>query len=240
MRKIFALSILFTVLLSQLSAQTVTVYDSFNATKTIDPKRDQKSSVNNNVQWNYTLLTRGALAFTYERRINDYLSFEVGAGPTLYYDFAFLLVNESFRNSMGMDEFFGRDGDLKHQYSPGLFLSGAAKIYPKQMDSFEGFYVAPTYRYRTYNFTTTATDWGYGSAANREYSHKRSLKSTDMAFIVGYQWETWSELIISTYFGVGWSMKSYDMIDSEQPSRMVKVEEGLPIFMYGATFGFAF
>ena len=233
MRKLFTLFLLFTALSLQLTAQSVTVYDAFNATKTIDPKKSKGSSTNNNLQWNYSLLARGAFAFTYERRINDYLGAEIGAGPTLFYDFTNYIFSSDF-----MDSF---DNGEKNSYSPGIFLSATAKVYPKQMNDFEGFYMAPTFRYRTYNYKSTFSNWDYDSHEDIEYSRKRSLKTTDVAFVVGYQWESWWEIMFSSYFGFGWTMKSYDKIDYDNPAKPTKkVTDSGPLFLIGASVGFTF
>jgi|GEM_PF-1657717 len=232
MRRIFMLILFFAVLSSQITAQTVTVYDTFDATRTVDTKNTK--SDHNNLQWNYSLLTRGAFVFTYERKINNYLGLEAGAGPTLYYDFFYYLFSEEFQNSLEW-------GDIeKNEYKPGLFLSAAAKIYPKQMVDFEGFYAAPTFRYRTYNYTTTFSDWDYRPFADPPRSYNRSLKTTDAVFIVGYQWESWWEVMINSYFGFGWTTRSYDRIDRVSPTTMTRVTDSGPLFVIGASLGFTF
>jgi len=241
MRTIFTLSLFLTVLSLYSTAQTVIVYDAFNATRTVDPQKDVRENSNyNNIKWNFSLLNRGVFALTYERKINDYFSFEVGAGPTYYYDFSYFIFNESFQNSLDVW------GD-KNEYGPGLFLSAAPKFYPKKMDSFNGFFISPTYRYRTYNYTTTRAGWDDHLYYNsKEQTYKRSLKSTDLAFIVGFQWESLKEVVFSTYFGVGWAMKTYDNITYYDgpflPNETVleTVNEGLPLLLIGMTVGFAF
>jgi len=231
MRKIFISILFFTILFSQITAQTVTVYDAFNATRTVDPKNTKSDQ--NNLQWNYSLLTRGAFVFTYERKINDYLGVEIGAGPTMYYDFSYYIFSTDFQNSL--------EGDSKNSYNIGMFLSAAAKIYPKQMVDFEGFYAAPTFRYRTYNYITTVSSWDDWGIDLIEYSHKRSLKATDMAFIVGYQWESWWEVTLNSYFGFGWTMRSYDKIDYDHPVNPAKkVNSSGPLFILGASLGITF
>ncbi len=77
MKKII-LSVLFSAFIfSSATAQTVTVYDAFDAKQTIDPKN--KKEEKNYLQWNLSLLGRGAFVFEYERKINNYLGIQVGA-----------------------------------------------------------------------------------------------------------------------------------------------------------------
>jgi hypothetical protein len=220
----------FIAVLTGISAQSVTVYDAYNANKTVDAK-NVSSSIANNLQWNFSLLNRGAFVFTYERKLNEYLGVEIGAGPTLFKDPFFDLFNDE------IDIFGGYNSKNKM----GLFLSGAAKIYPKQMTDFEGFYVAPTFRFRSYKSESTAIDYASSAEVSDKYTLSYSMK--DMAFIVGYQYEGWSEIMWNFYAGFVWTDTKYDWIeltyDTHQYS-VQKIHDSGPGILIGASIGFTF
>jgi hypothetical protein len=216
-KKIYLFLLLLTVSFS-LAAQTVVVYDAFDASTTIKPENAKRDK--NFVQWDIFALGRGAFVLDYERKINNYLGIQVAAGPT------FLDLSLD-----GLDQLFESDVN----YKAGLYVGGALKIYPKEMFDFEGVYVSPTVRYRTYK---------------RQYSGETDFltkKVTDFALIVGYQYESWSYVTWNWFAGFGWSLKnSVDRIeewDNNSNSYSVSyepVKKNGPLFIIGTSLGFTF
>ena len=227
MKKNLLLLLILTISLSSV-AQTVTIYDAYNTDRSIN-KSDIKPSINNYVQWNLSMLARGAFLLTYERRINDYFGVEVGAGPTLLDPF-FYVKHDIF------DDPFGSDEGTKLKV--GYMLSVTPKLYPKKMVDFEGFYVAPSIRYRRYNYEQSISyDHHYNTIPTQTFS--QSLKAVDYAFIVGYQYELWSEITWNTYIGMAWSNRTFDTIDKEK-MRPVQEKDSGPLFLLGWSLGFTF
>ena len=207
-------------------AQTVTVYDAYDTNRSVN-KSDVKSSINNYVQWNLSMLARGAFLLTYERRINDYFGVELGAGPTLLDPFFYAthdIIESPFDTGEGT------------KYKVGYMLSASAKLYPKKMVDFEGFYVAPSIRYRRYNYEQTAYDYSNYTPGD---TYSQSLKAVDYAFIVGYQYELWSEITWNTYIGMAWSNRTFGTIDSDTNLPVTKDASG-PLFLLGLSLGFTF
>jgi hypothetical protein len=228
-RKMKILSLLFFVGVSlSIFAQNVTVYDAYNNV-TVD-KKNVKSGINNNVQWNYSLIARGAFVITYERKINNYIGAEVGIGPTLLDPISVIIDSDYY-----LDNLFDSEGvNLK----AGFFVSGAVKVYPKEMVDFDGFYVAPTIRYRTYNHETTIV---YYPKPDEKFD--ASLKALDLAMIIGYQYETWSSMIWNFYAGFAWMNKNFKYADFDYQLNeyvLKTTNKSRPGFVCGISFGFSF
>lgn len=229
MKKSLLVLLIFVISLSSV-AQTVTVYDAYNTTRTINNK-DIKSGINNYVQWNLSMLVRGAFLLTYERRISNYFGIEVGAGPTLLDPFFYAthdIIETPFNSGEGT------------KYKVGYMLSASAKLYPKKMIDFEGFYIAPSIRYRLYNYEQTVSRYDYDSYVNiPSATHSQSLKAIDYAFIVGYQYELWTEITWNTYIGMAWSDRTYGTIDRDTYLPVTEKVSG-PLFLLGISLGFTF
>lgn len=211
------------------SAQTVTIYDPYSATKQASVVNGPE--VRNNLQWNFSLLTRGAFALQYERKINDYIGVEGGLGIT-YMD----LMTELY----SFDDY----SETK-EYNGGLFLSGALKIYPKQMDDFEGVYASPIFRYRTYSTTTSLYESYYDgfSYVDAGEDFTQNYRATDMALLIGYQYEGDSGILWNTYLGAGWTKKRYEQYEFNTTTHDWEVnvyDRGIPNIFYGVSLGFAF
>ncbi len=241
MKKLYLNAFLLIISLSVFS-QTVTIYDTYNATETVNIK-NIKSSINNNLQWNFSLLDRGVFAFTYERKINQYLGLEAGLGATLFSDPFLYSLDDDWYN----DYYFYTSDYYDETHKIGMFASISAKIYPKQMSDFEGFYFAPTFRYRTYGSEVTATDYyyDYNNFQDKEITdtYNQSTKVSDLAFIAGYQYEGWSEILWNFYAGLNWMNVWYDQIAfDELTNRHItrKAHSSGPSFLLGVTLGFSF
>ncbi len=223
-------------------AQTVTVYDPYNATGDANPNK-KNSSIKNNIQWNYSLLTRGAFALTYERCLNNYISAEIGGGltffsPNVFYD-------------MFDEEDYDYDYDVEDNtsYGTGVFLSAGVKIYPKEMDDFEGVYAYPVARYRSYNYETIIEDYTSYDYTTNEYTtiqgttFNRSEETTDFALMIGYQTEGWSDILYNTYIGFGYSTTTSENLQTDSNTGeyiLVEEKESKPNLFLGFSLGFTF
>lgn len=216
MKKLVLIALI-TLCITSIEAQTVIVYSS-DTTQQIQTK----SKVDMNVfSWNFSLLGRGAIAFEYDRKINDYLQFMVGAGVTL--------INPwyAFRNFVNV---FGVDGeDNLKNVKPGILLEFAPKIFPKQMDDLDGFYISPMYRYKTYNMIKEHYD--YNSDTRKEYKH--STLSHDITVTFGWQIEEGLFGAFSSYyFGAGYSFGQ-----EKFQGQTNKINQ--PLILFGSTIGFS-
>lgn len=228
MKKIILPFLLLLFIQLQVLSQTVTIYDAYSPKQTVD-KKNVESGINNYVQWNFSLLTRGAFVLTYERKISNYLGLEIGFGPTMFLPISSLT-----------DEDLDFGGDNPFSSNIGHFISASAKIYPKQMMDFDGFYIAPTIRNTQYNYDRSVIyDYDY----DLEKNFSLSRKETDVALIFGYQYEGWSEIFGGCYAGFGYSYKSYQEItengDNEE-FELIEKKKANPRLYLGMTVGFSF
>lgn len=184
MKKLVLIALI-TLCISSIEAQTVIVYNS-------DPSAQilTKPKLNMNiVTWNFSLLGRGAFAFEYDRKINDYLQIMAGAGLTI--------INPWYSYKYFVMDYNGYD--LK-SVKPGLLLEIAPKFFPKLLDDLDGFYISPMYRYKTYHMIDKY------DLLNSEEEYKHSTYSHDLALTLGVQFESgYFDTFWSFYLGAGYS-----------------------------------
>lgn len=237
MKKLITISILAIASLTSM-AQSVTVYDPYNATNL--NKNKTKSPIYNNVQWNWSLITRGAFAMAYERKINNYISAEVGAGLTYFDPMTYMSLSDDETNPFG---------GYSNKYDAGYLISVGLRVYPKEMDEFEGAYAQPTIRHRTYNYTTTTEEsylYDYNTSQSTTIpseSFKMSMVATDFALLIGYQSEGWNDIMYNSYIGFGVTKKTYDYVQTNSTTNkyeVIQVSDNIPNIFLGFSLGFSF
>lgn len=233
------LSITFFVITSTLFSQSVTVYEPY--TKKTKDQKTSKSSIKHNFQWNWSLITRGAFVVNYEYKINNYLSAEAGLGLT-YVD----LMSIGFYERIVQDEEVKTlDEDESAEIKGGYYASAAIKIYPKEMEDFEGLYIQPTIRYRTYNLGDSKFAYYDSSIGNNinEKSFTINYKATDLALMFGYQIEGWQDIMYNTYIGLGYTMKTIEHPVANTTTKQLelgKTYENIPNVFVGFSLGLTF
>jgi len=205
MKKIIFTTLFFAVSLSVFS-QRVIVFDSNN--DTIVKKTGTSVQDKNAVSWNMGAIGRGAILFNYERKLNDYLHVLGGAGVTivdLYYEIYRLW---KFDNS----SIFSGDNSV----SAGFMGELALKVFPKQSDDMDGFYIGPLYRFRNYN-----SNLKFNGDKYRQFSNFH-----DIAFIIGWQGTTYSDFFYNTFVGFGYGFgfnRDYEKIYGDTYGRPIGV-----------------
>jgi hypothetical protein len=212
-------TLFYLLVVSNIFAQQIIVFNDSTGSQT--KTRTMVSNEDKNIiSWNISTLARGALFFEYERKVNDYLTILGGAGITYF-------------NPIGAISSFIRDtyiepGDIT--YKAGYAFDLRLKYFPKGMDGWDGFFVAPIYRYRHY-----AKDWK-GNTLN--------TNSNDFLLAFGGQHELWDGIIITEYFGVGYSNGSEQTIDEIFDVFGIygikKSKISRPVFTLGVTIGVPF
>ncbi len=143
----------------------------------------------NCIKWNYTALGRGVFLMNYERIVQKKISAEVGAGLT-FRDFLF----EAFRASY----FEGSDfTNAKFGYA----LEGGIRLYPKDVNEFEGFFISPMVSYRKYLIPQNTSS---ASSTQPLTTFTPGYNFTDLQFKIGYSYESlWDvDLLGEVYAGV--------------------------------------
>ena len=232
MRKFFLTTLFFTISLVVFS-QRIIVFDSNN--DTIVKKAGRAVEDRNAVSWNMSAIARGAMLFEYERKLNDYLHVMGGAGITVID-----LTNEIYRMIKFENSTIFDNGS---SVSAGFIGEVSLKVFPKQSDDMDGFYLGPLYRFRNYNskFTFNGT------------KHKETSNFHDIALIIGWQGTTYSDFFYNAYLGFGYGFglhrnyekfRSYDDFDGIYG----KITGVLPVFtkqnillpLVGVTMGWVF
>jgi hypothetical protein len=204
---------------SNVFAQQIIVFnDSTNSssnTRTIT--HDEEKNI---VSWNISMLARGALLFEYERKVNDYLNILGGAGITYYNPITEFMNFVSDNNKSG------------ETYKVGYVFEGGLKYFPKEMDGWDGFFIAPIYRYRHYvkSFDNGGTNLNLNTNSN------------DFLFVFGWQYELWSEIVTSTYLGVGYSRGSRQTFEHSNSNtyELVTSKTNASLITLGFTLGVPF
>ena len=188
MNKIILTTLFFAVSLSVFS-QRIIVFDSNN--DTIVKKTSRPVEERNAIVWNLTAIGRGAVLFEYERKLHDYVHILGGAGITTVD-----LINELYRMFKSDLEggFFGSGSSV----GAGFMGELALKVFPKQSDDMDGFYVGPLYRFRNYNSSLKFSGKNYRQTSN----------FNDIALILGWQGTTYSDFFYNAFvgFGYGWGI----------------------------------
>lgn len=205
----------------------VITYSPFSA-RPMDTTVRKQNIIGNVVKFNYTLMVRGAFVFGYERELNRSFSVEGELGMT-YRDYIFELrdimtdVFETFES--------------KTKTKGGVFISAKTKYYINDEFPYE-WYVAPLLRFRSYNTYTEVKDYLSNSVTNRQLNYQM----TEFGFLVGYQNDTWSDLMWETYFGPGFTKAKYDTYPNKADNDYTRVSKSIsyPTFFWGCTIGFQF
>ena len=232
MKKIILTTLFIAVSISVFS-QRIIVFDSNNDTV----KKEMRNVEDKNaVYWNFAPILHGALVFDYERKINNYLHIMGGAGLTLV-DLYSELVNLFKDNDIG---FFGSNNTL----GAGFLGEVALKIFPKQSDDMDGFYLGPLYRFKNYNSSFKFNDKKYKQTSNVH----------DIAFTFGWQGTTYNDFFYSVFLGLGYSFgfhnnyyrKDTDWIGSDYHKVITNIEplpatrRNLLLPVFGITMGWVF
>lgn len=215
MKKFIFLTLILFAVTYKISAQTVIVYNNDTTQEKILRSVEEK----NIVTWNYSMLGRGSLVFDYERKLNNYLTIMAGAGISFMDFWSFIPLfsdHSSFENI---------------KVKPGWVVEFSPHFFPKQLNDWDGFYIAPLFRSRNYNFQSSSYfDYEFDS----EITVKNSRSCTDLAFIVGWQGDGgFFDIFNSLYFGAG-----YTWTKAKYGSRIENYS--LPLIVIGATIGFSF
>ena len=196
--KKFILTVLFFVVSLSVFSQRIIVFDSNN--DTVVKKTGISVQDKNALSWNLGAVLHGAILFEYERKLNDYLHVLGGAGITtvdLYYEFYRMIKDFD-------DGFFGSGSSA----GAGFIGEVALKVFPKQSDDMNGFYLGPLYRFRNYN-----SKFNFNGGKYRQFSNFH-----DLALILGWQGTTYSDFFYNAFIGFGYGFgfhKNYEKIYSE-------------------------
>jgi len=223
-KQLLALVIAFSAYSYETSAQqsngtTVTVFEPFKTT--VDSV--VAKTYNSCVKWNWSLIPRGDFHFSYERRLNDYFSVEPGIGVT-YLDYMYELVSDE-------SEQFSSSNTV----NPGLSWELGAKLYPGEMDAFEGFYTTLGVRSRSYN-------------AYDEDDKFVGYHFFEPFFMVGFQTETyWDDVMNDFYIGLSYNMLTYTKKEYDRDDVFgypvydyIEKKSSFPFIMMGTKLGFSF
>ena len=226
MRKIIFTTLFFAVSLSVFS-QRIIVFDSNNDTVV---KTGRSVQDMNAVSWNMTAIGRGAILFEYERKLNDYLHVLGGAGVTIVD-----LTNEIYRlwKFDIYDSFFGSGNSV----SAGFMGEVALKVFPKQSDDMDGFYLGPMYRFRNYN-----SKFNFDGGKYKQFSNFH-----DIALIIGWQGTTYFDLFYNTFVGFGYGfgfnrdyMQAIDEYGTNLGVQPFSYKQNVLLPIIGVTIGWVF
>ena len=170
------------------------------------------------MKWNFSLLVRGVFALNYERELNDFMSIEVGAGLT-YRDRFFEEAKK-----MGINESNYPSGINTKM---GYYLEAGLRFFPYE-DVFEGVFISPLIRYRTYNIKTQASY--YNMATDVGYN------MTELGLIAGFITEL-PILNLSTECYIG---GSYVMSQFHEPGLRNIIIDNNPFAMLGFKLDYPF
>lgn len=216
-------------LFSQDTAQVkITTYQPY-ITTTIDPVNDRKI-FKNNIKWNISMLGRGAFLINYERLITKKISLESGISLN-YRDY--ILEGDWQDNN-----YFFPPENKEAKAKIGIGFEFAPRFYPKE-GNLEGLYISPAIRYRSYNVSVINPRLS-GNTFEGEYDV--SYQTTDLAFIIGSQWESFIlECTAEYYFGVGYRQNAYKKVTED--SGIIEFEdktEMYPCILFGFKLGVNF
>ena len=207
MKKMIIFTLLVFAVIFKIEAQTIIVYGNDTTQQETVLRSIEEKNI---VTWNWSMIGRGSLVFEYERKLNDYFTVMAGAGV-------------SFIDFWGALPIFSDDDDSdfssnSHGIKPGWVVEFSPRFFPKQLNGLDGFYIAPLFRSRNYNFKS-------GNISGKTCN--------DAAFILGWQVEGgFFDTFNSFYFGAGctWT-KEKNNIQTNNFTR--------PLIVVGATIGFS-
>lgn len=150
------------------------------------------------------LILVGEVPLFYERRINDFLSLEIGAGPTLAHELT-IFSGDFFSVLDGSYELYPEGATTEL----GLTYSLSARLYPLADGDAEGVYLGPTYHYKDFRFLYPLIDQ---NGFPTEDGSRLKWKYNDYLVQGGYQYEFWDNLYVDTYLGFGLRNKTLDVI----------------------------
>ncbi len=149
------------------------------------------------------LLMRGELSIFYEWRLAQHFSVEGGAGIT-YIDFLYETFENGARFLPDADE--ARDV----QFHTGISLRLQPRYFPSRYQTaIEGFYIAPTYSYRTWNMTY------YVNNGLVSFPHEVKREWNEFRLQIGDQdCDPYSVVFTEWYLNVGVQFRNDDSVFS--------------------------
>ncbi|MDR3327646.1 MAG: hypothetical protein LBT04_05910 [Prevotellaceae bacterium] len=212
-------------------AQKIIVFDKETGEEhPVTPKIDR-----NYVEWNMFDVVRGTLSFAYGRRVNNYLSAEVDLGvtykdyPSLWFE-GFSVLANIYAGYKGVNHvFLGRTKDA--HFKAGVTTGAALKIFPLEIEDYEGFYLSPFYQYRLYRFSS---DYGSTSFDRRFYTNEAGL-------LLGMQARLLWEVIWNYYLGISFAQNHYDYVNYDNSKPVLERHSvNVPHLFAGISLGFSF
>ena len=191
----------------------------------------------NCIKWNYSLLARGVFLMNYEFPLQKKISAEVGLGLT-YRDYIFEVSHSNYFDN----------GNTATTGKFGLAVEGGIRLYPKDFDNFEGFFVSPVISYRSYS-TPTSFSSNTGTQTLSSSSFTPGYHFVDLQFKIGYSYESlWDDdLLGEIYAGVAIrnatvSYYATNINSTTLATQYVATKEKLqlPQFLFGFKFGIPF
>ncbi len=191
----------------------------------------------NCIKWNYSLLARGVFLLNYEHPISKKVSAEVGLGVT-YRD----LIFETY-SGLPFNDFGSNNKNF------GFAVEGGVRLYPKDFDNFEGFFISPIVSYRTYSTPQPTANSSSSSTTTAvpNSNFKPGYNLMDLQFKIGYAYESfWDwDIIGEVYAGFAMryaDVKYYDLDNNTSVSQYTPKEESikLPQFLFGLKVGLPF
>ena len=175
----------------------------------------------------------GEFPVFYERRINNHITVQGGAGVT-FFD-AIMLIGDAVNNVNS-----GPDG-TPPGFSLGYTLKLGARYYPAG-EAPEGFYLSPELRYKIYNYSySNLMDSNYSTST---FNGKASY--FDFLGLLGYQFIAENNMAIDMYAGFGGRVRNRDLLnEGTSPTGanyyfFAKQSDLVPYVSVGFTIGFAF
>jgi len=241
MRGLFIVSLLcisFSIIAQDTTKSNVITYAPFS-TKTVDPQKDIKID-KNCIKWNIGILSRGVFLFNYERVISEHFSIEAGVGAT-YQDYFYGLNSDLETTGSSL---FNDNSNTKNQQviKPGFAIELSPRIYPRD-GYMEGFYFAPIFRFRKYNYMYDSPQF-YNDSTNMYQTIKGSQNlghtSTEYGFLIGYQTDQsyWYDMTWDYYFGVSYRTNSYkDLSYNGTSLTLINKQNTIPTILFGIKVG---
>ncbi|WP_282037562.1 hypothetical protein [Saccharicrinis aurantiacus] len=203
---------------------TVVTYNAFNSEETLNKEsiKQYKNALNTNL----FLLPRGTFIINYERALNNYFTFEIGAG----------LTHKDYLYNFDLDDM---SNDTNTEYKIAYAYNASIKFFPKEQYDLEGFYISPYYRYRKHTETYNSVD-----VENNEYSANNDMIVQETALLFGYSALSYSDVLFDYYIGIGYRNRNYTQFsynDNNTGGLVAQdINEGTPTILLGLKIGFNF
>lgn len=136
---------------------------------------------------NATAILAGDIPLSYEYKVNDYFTTEIGAGLT-----TFNLIEDAIRGYSARE-----DGETLNRMSYSLSMN--AKFFPDGQAFQDGYYLALNGNFRNYaqDFYTTSATTGLDTNFSEGFSWR------DIGFTMGYQSRPSERMIFDWFIGAG-------------------------------------